>query len=610
MSRPDLGRSEYDPETGQYFNDFRVYDDADDSQFLGGSRASKVYGGGGNDTFQLQALDDWADGQAGDDKFDGGSGSDIIYGGAGNDDLRGSLDKDYLYGGLGNDILYGSGNTVISTDVDDGGNYLEGNEGDDTLYGHGNDTLIGGLDNDVYIVDTPRDTILENFNEGIDTVKSSVDYILGSNLEYLNLIGESAINAIGNSLNNFISGNTANNTIRGGGGNDQLFGGDGNDNIIGEAGDDLLYESYGSDTLAGGTGNDTYSVGEFSEPTIRDLIVENLNEGTDTVNAYVNYTLNTNIENLNLAGRTISGTGNSLDNTIDGNDEANLLEGKGGADTILGSFGDDTIRGGDGNDTYLAGGPGNDFIYGESGNDYLTGATDLDYLEGGTGNDTYEVWGNVNGIDIATIVEFANEGIDTVRSYTSFTLTNTSNVENLELIEFGSVDVYSATGNSLANTIRGSAASNLLNGAAGNDNLIGFGGDDTLVGGTNNDILTGGTGVDTLTGDAGDDRFVFNTDAAFNKATIGIDRITDFTRGADKIVFDRTTFTTLSSISFASVDTLTKAQTNSAQITYIQSSGDLFYNQNGASSGFGTGGQFADLTNGLLLTASDFLVQA
>ncbi|MBW4457733.1 MAG: hypothetical protein KME55_36700, partial [Nostoc indistinguendum CM1-VF10] len=46
------------------------------------------------------------------------------------------------------------------------------------------------------------------------------------------------------------------------------------------------------------------------------------------------------------------------------------------------------------------------------------------------------------------------------------------------------------------------------------------------------------------------------------------------------------------------------------RITYIQSSGSLFYNQNGASSGFGTGSQFADLTDGLVLATSDFLVQA
>lgn len=247
-------------------------------------------------------------------------------------------------------------------------------------------------------------------------------------------------------------------------------------------------------------------------------------------------------------------------------------------------------------------------IYGGSGNDYLTGATDLDYLEGGSGNDTYEVWSNVSGPDIATVVEFSNGGTDTVRSYTSFTLTD--NIENLELIEFGSVDVYSGTGNSLGNTIRGSAANNRLDGAGGNDNLIGGGGADTLVGGTNNDSLTGGTGADQLTGGTGNDSFIFNTDATFNRATIGIDTITDFTRGIDKIVLDRTTFTALSSISFASVDTLARAQTSSAQITYIQSSGSLFYNQNGASSGFGIGNQFADLTNGLILTASDFLIQA
>lgn len=278
------------------------------------------------------------------------------------------------------------------------------------------------------------------------------------------------------------------------------------------------------------------------------MIVENFNEGTDTVEAYVDYTLDPNLENMILEGNASIGTGNSLNNDIDGNDANNLLEGRDGADSILGNFGDDTLRGEGGNDTYLAGGPGNDFIYGGTGNDNLTGATDLDYLEGGTGNDTYEVWGNVSGPDIATVVEFANQGTDTVSSYTSFTLND--NVENLKLLDWGSSEVYTATGNGLANTIRGNVANNSLHGGAGNDNLIGYEGIDTLVGGTQNDSLKGGSGADELTGGTGNDKFVFDTGAAFNKATIGIDTITDFTRSADKIVLDKTTFTALSNLSF------------------------------------------------------------
>lgn len=152
-----------------------------------------------------------------------------------------------------------------------------------------------------------------------------------------------------------------------------------------------------------------------------------------------------------------------------------------------------------------------------------------------------------------------------------------------------------------------------LRGRGGNDELIGGSGNDNLLGSTGNDTLVGGIGTDTLTGGVGginSDRFVFDTGAAYSATTIGIDIITDFVSGVDKIVLDKTTFNALSSLSFASVASVATAQTSSAKITYIQATGSLFYNQNGVTAGFGTGSQFANLTDGLSLTTSDFLVQA
>lgn len=426
-----------DPETGKVFDFISYYDDANDPpdpaqiSFTAGSARNKVYTGGGNDRFALQALDDWGNGEAGNDYFEGGSGSDTLYGGIGEDELRGGIEKDYLYGGAGNDTLYGSGNSSVTSDRYDGGNYLEGNEGDDTFYGHGNDTLVGGIDNDTYIVDNTTDIITEYFDEGFDDVQSSVTYTLGDNLESLYLIGDAAAYGTGNTLDNSIFGNDANNTLSGGAGNDFLMGGDGVEYLDGGIDNDDLYGFGGNDTLIGGSGNDS------------------------------------------LYGR----------------EDNDLLQGGTGDDLLMG------------------------------GSDALTSSTGDDNLEGGSGND----------------VLLGQDGIDK---------------------------------------------------------------------------LVGGTGADELTGGTDNDEFVFDIGTAFKKSTIGIDTITDFTRGADKIVLDKTTFTALSKLSFASVGSLAKAQTSSARITYIQSSGSLFYNQNGASSGFGKGEQFADLTDGLVLTASDFLVQA
>jgi len=50
------------------------------------------------------------------------------------------------------------------------------------------------------------------------------------------------------------------------------------------------------------------------------------------------------------------------------------------------------------------------------------------------------------------------------------------------------------------------------------------------------------------------------------------------------------------------------AKTSKSQITYIQATGWLYYNANGSKSGFGGGGQFADLNDGQALSAKDFTV--
>mgnify|MGYP006172239823 CR=1 FL=1 len=65
---------------------------------------------------------------------------------------------------------------------------LTGNAGANTLDGGtGLDTLIGGDGNDVYLVDDANDVLTETSTGGTDLVNSSVSFILGANLENLNL---------------------------------------------------------------------------------------------------------------------------------------------------------------------------------------------------------------------------------------------------------------------------------------------------------------------------------------------------------------------------------------------------------------------------------------
>lgn len=158
--------------------------------------------------------------------------------------------------------------------------------------------------------------------------------------------------------------------------------------------------------------------------------------------------------------------------------------------------------------------------------------------------------------------------------------------------------------------LTGDKSDNTIVGLGGDDVLLGNAGRDTLQGGDGKDLLSGGAGADILTGGEGSDRFVFDVGVRFQKAILGIDQITDFTRGTDKIVLDRTTFKKLKGKSFASVKTVTEARRSKSLITYVRGSGKLFYNENGAKAGFGQGGQFADLTDGLALAKPDLSIIA
>jgi serralysin len=260
--------------------------------------------------------------------------------------------------------------------------------------------------------------------------------------------------AIGGAGNDTLRGNAAGNRLAGGAGNDSLAGFDGADTLEGGA---------GSNTLAGGTSDDTYIVASAT-----DLLVEALGEGTDTVRTGLAWTLGTNLENLVLTGRAdVAGTGNTLDNRIEGNAGSNRLAGAAGNDTLLGGEGNDTLDGGTGSNS-LAGGAGDDT-----------------YLVSSTGD---LVWEEVGG------------GIDRVVAAISFTLS--AEVEQLELAATAALN---GTGNALDNLLLGNAAANRLLGLAGNDSMAGGAGNDTLEGGSGNNTLDGGVGNDvyvvTSTGD-------------------------------------------------------------------------------------------------------------
>jgi len=497
----------------------------------------------------------------------------LINGTNGNDQLFGTSDDDLMNGFAGNDLLVG----------DSGNDILDG--------GAGIDTMRGGSGDDSYLVDSSADVIIENVNDGVDTVFANVNFTLGANIE--NLLMRAGTIGVGNDLNNRIELPAATLTsassvsFSGLGGNDTLISGVGNDTLDGGT---------GNDTMNGGGGNDTYIVDSAG-----DIIIEGVNSGIDLVRSSVNFTLPDNVENLTLEGNVLAGIlpnqgiGNALDNRITSFSALvnSFLDGKAGNDTLNGAAGNDT----------LSGGTGNDVLNGDFGSDILDGGTGNDTMIGGLGNDTYIVQDAGDIVQESSAIPLLG-GIDLVRSSIDFTLGNF--VENLTL----EGTATNGTGNTLDNIVIGNNAANILEGLAGNDRLLGNNGDDVLRGGAGNDTLDGGRGKDIMTGGDGADRFLFDINAPYNQAAIGKDVIKDFTVGVDRIVLDQTTFGPISRSDLAIVADDANAAISTKRITYSEETGRLFFNANGAGGGFGNGGYFVTLQGAPSIALSDITIQA
>lgn len=549
---------------------------AQDNQLTGNSGNNTLWGADGNDTLDGGAGNDTLIGGLGDDTYVVDSVSDVTTEdpNQGIDTVHSTLASWTLGANIENLLLLGDADiNGIGNTLD---NVLEGNSGNNRLDGKGGaDTMLGGAGDDTYIVDNVLDLVVEEADSGNDTVNSSVTYALPGNVENLTLTGSSAINAIGNALDNVLTGNSGNNVLDG---------------------------SAGADLMSGGSGNDTYIVDDAG-----DVIVEASAGGTDTVHASVSYILPTYVERLVLLGTgNLNGTGNSSANILTGNDGDNVLDGGAGADTLIGGAGNDlyivdssgdtiTELANEGIDevyasasftlaveienlvltgTAAVNGTGNGLVNvltGNSAANTLDGQGGADIMIGGAGNDVYVV-------DDAgdSVVEKVSEGIDRIQSSVSYVLS--ANVENLTLTGTASID---GTGNELANVLIGNAADNVLDGGVGGDSMSGGAGNDTyvvdnaldvvtessnagtdtvlasvtytlvvnvenltLIGGDNinatgntlantlignggNNVLNGGTGADTMQGGLGDDTYIVDNagDVVIENAGEGIDLV-------------------------------------------------------------------------------------
>ncbi|MGA7485676.1 MAG: calcium-binding protein [Xanthobacteraceae bacterium] len=546
--------------------DDHVYggDGHDTIRGLGGS--DDLFGEDGRDYLYGGAGNDWLEGGKGNDHLYGGDNNDILWGQEGDDELYGDDNDDYLDGGIGADLLdggdgrdiaayYGSqegvhvslspflliggGNTGgdaegdILVNIED----LAGSRYDDELYGNDQSNLLWGMEgNDVINGGGGGDEI--DGGDGIDTVSyegSSEGVIVslmadtasggdaaGDTLDNIEiLIGSAHADTLsGDDGDNALSGLGGDNTLYGYGGadglwggedDDTMYGGDGADVLKGFGGNDVLDGGDDADSMWGGTGNDTYIVDDAG-----DVVTEYADEGIDTVDASIHYTLGAEFENLVLTGvGGLNGTGNDRDNAIVGNDSDNGLNGGGGADTIKGLGGADIIDGGTGADTMLGGDGWDIFIVDDAG-------------------------------DVVT--ERIGEGFDMVQTEVSYSLAAGSEVEVL-YADPASAAAINLTGNEFDNFLTGNDAVNVIAGGLGIDTLRGNGGGDAFIWSSVGEIGLSSPDVvadySTAQGDvlhftnvdadetvAGDQNFTFIGTAAFTAPG----QINWFTNGTDTFI--------------------------------------------------------------------------
>ena len=255
-----------------------------------------VNGTAGNDTLSTAAIGGQLYGLAGDDILNDGAGDDLLNGGSGRDTLNGGAGVNTLDGGAGDDSLISQG---------------------------GRDTLIGGLGDDNYYVDSADDVIVEEADQGRDSLYASVSYTLaaGQSIELMYLSSGTLLdpkpqplNLTGNEVAQIMNGNDAANVLTGLGGNDWLRGYAGDDTLIGGADDDTLDGGAGFDTAVF---TQTLAGSAFAYGN-RALTVSGA-DGTDTL---------TNIEALRFSdGQVVlAGSERSVDNLFYARNNADVYK--------------------------------------------------------------------------------------------------------------------------------------------------------------------------------------------------------------------------------------------------------------------------------------------
>jgi trimeric autotransporter adhesin len=494
---------------------------------LSGTAALKGMGNSANDLIIANTGADTLTAGSGADTLISGTSTAIesLVGGSGNDLFVVNFAGDLVsVGGThGADTIQSSVSYTLPSNVNDlaltgssnltgtaisGNNSIIGNAGNDTLKagsgsdtliaGVGVDTLVGGSAADTFVIDSASD-VLVSVSAAANTVVSSVNYTLATNISTLILDGSANLVGTGNGASNTIRGNNANDTLVAGAGTSSLFGGLGSDLfIINSAADVVSDANYGQKS------------------------------GIDTIQSSVTFTLPSTINILVLSGTaSLSAHGNSNVDELVGNGGADVLTAGNGNTTLQAGTGVATLIGGKGNNTFIIDntsdviqesfathnnilmssvtytlptsintmiltGSGNLTATGNAGNDSIRGNSGADVLKAGAGTDTLAA-----GSGTATLV--GGSGADT------FIVNNTADV-----IQSASASAQNLLLSSATYSLPTNVNALILTGDA-NIKATGNAASDTLTAGAGQDTLVAGSGAATLIGGAQNDTFVINS---------------------------------------------------------------------------------------------------
>ena len=355
-----------------------------------------------------------------------------VSGGSGDDTIIGWGSADTLDAGSGGALIYAGGANDVAT----------GSSASDTLVGIGSAaTLDGGTGTETFIVNNTSTTI-QALAGGQNTLLTSVNYTLPTNITSMILTGTANLQATGNSASDVITANSGADTLTGG---------------------------TGVATLVGGSGPDVFVVTNTG-----DVIQNPYGVSNDTLVADANFTLPIGITAMSISSGVygVAAYGNNQNDVLASDGTQDSLYAGGGNDALV-SYGQEGA---------LVAGSGNDYLYSEDGFTTMVSGTGVDTLKS-----TWEYDSLVINNSADVIQSLA--AYDSIYSSVNYTLPSSASQATYPLgfdfIATGSANLTLTNQSFLPDTLNGNSGDDVLIGGSGYNEFVDqhSSGGDTFVGG-------------------------------------------------------------------------------------------------------------------------------